>query len=280
MLFVVVVFGGFVASAIWKRSWGIACSGLLLIFLGLGLAIVLATSMSKNAVQVAASRPYCLALASLHRPVQSNLDLTLLFAKGDRLSPHMMLWVEQGDAIEAYSWSYWQQRFLPGLPMGVLRNCHPRTDFLATLTPAAPGMHVSLGPSDYVIPPEYSPDHVDDTYISLNFTPESALNRGHDSVEWGEKSIGHWQTSDAQSRTFAPKEAARVRSDGPYGFIIRDFDGHGQLVQIFSCNSAKFCGLEFFSVPFLFNVYLPPTDPDDVAKIRQRIESLWYSFRQ
>lgn len=277
---VLVFFGGLAAFAIWKRSWVAAGSGLLLIFIALGLAAMWASSMHKSAEQVAAGRPYCLALPSRHRPVQSDLDLTLLVARGDRLSPHMMLWVEQGETVEAYSWSYGRQRFQPDLVFGVMRNCRPRQDFLANLTPAAPGMHISLGQADYVIPPEFSPDHANDTYVTLKFGQESALRVKQVSVEWGEQSINRWRNWDTQSQTFAPNSAATVRSEGENGFNIRNFGDQGELVQKFSCNSAKSCRLEFFSGPFLFDVFLLLTDPEDVPEVRTRLEALWRSFRK
>lgn len=278
-LMVLIFFGGLAAYTILKRSWIAAGAGLLLIFVALGLTAMWASSMRKNAEQVAAGRPYCLALPSQHRPVQRDLDLTVLVARGDRLSPHMMLWVDQGETVEAYTWSYGRQRFQPDLPFGVLRNCRPRQHFLANLAPAAPGMHISIGQADYVIPPEFSPRHVNDDYITLKFGQESALRATRDSIEWDEQSISRWRNWDTQPQTVAPKRAATVLSEGANGFNIRNFDDQGELVQKFSCNSAKICRLEYFSGPILFNVFMPLTDPNDVPEIRERIEALWDGFR-
>lgn len=268
--------------SIWRRSRILLVMALLLALSGglSGLSVMEVRTIRPEAESTAAGRPYCLALPSRHRPVRNDFDLTPLIARGNRLSPHLMLWIEEADAIKPYVWSYWRSSFQPGLPGGAMRNCRPNSDFLDNPPPVAREMQFALGEDYYIIPPEYSPTHANDDYFSL--TPEPGLI--HDAakiaVERGEDAIARWRTRDAQSSPTVPGAAVKRRSEGKGWYIVRDFDERGDLIQKIQCKIDVRCRLEFSSGPFFFDVFLPPTAAEDLPKVRTDVEALWLSFRQ
>ncbi len=161
-----------------------------------------------------------------------------------------------------------------------MRNCRPHSDFLNNPPPPVAGMQFALGKDYYVVPPEYSPAHVNDDYFSLAPEPGLIHDATNISVEWGEDAIARWRTWDAQSSPAASGTAAQRRSEGKDWFNVRDFDERGDLIQKVQCKIDVRCRLEFSSGQFLFDVFLPPTTAEDLPKVRADVETLWHSFGQ
>ncbi len=164
-----------------------------LFLLGLGLSVASLPAIEKSAKRIAGGRAYCLALPQQHRPVQSRLDLTYVIARGTDVSPHLMFWVDEGDQITAYAWSYLRQSFQRRQPGGVIRNCTPRADFLANLEPAEAGAHFGIGRDLYIIPAEYQPGHLEDRHISIRLRPTAALPATGAAITSGTTAIANWQ---------------------------------------------------------------------------------------
>lgn len=71
-----------------------------------------------------------------------------------------------------------------------------------------------------------------------------------------------------------------LRTEGDYGFSVRDYDTSGQLQQEFRCLYGKnLCVLEFVAPPGLFHVALDETSVELVPQIRQRILDTWQGFQ-
>lgn len=266
---------------LFRRSIAAVSAALLLIAFCIASMVVSVPVIRRSAVLTSAGHPYCLAVPSLHRPVSGNVDMTYPYAHGNRLTPHMMLWVESNRGMTPYHWSYSRLQFVEGLPLGTVRNCQPRPDFLDTLTPVASGLHVALSNDYYVIPSEYRPRHQDDSYFSMWFGSEDQHPFRTAAIQVGLASIRYWRDADLSDASHVtPIPSGSQRSDGAFGYMIRAFDGQGKLVKKFRCIRNSVCRLEWVSGDFLFNVELDPTTPDQAPDLQVRLEALWRSFRQ
>lgn len=264
-----------------RRS--IAAVGIALLLMAFCIALMVGSVpvIRRSAVLTSAGHPYCLAVPALHRPVSGNLDMTYPYAHGNRLTPHMMLWIESVGGMTPYHWSYSRLQFVEGLPLGTVRNCQPRPDFLNTLTPVASGLHIALVDDFYFIPSEYRPRHQEDSYFTIQFGSEDQHPLRTASIQVGLVPIRHWRDADlSDTNHVAPIPSGSHRSDGEFGYMIRTFDAQGKLVEKFRCILNGVCRLEWVSGDFLFDVKLEPTTPDQAPDLKTRFEALWGSFRQ
>jgi hypothetical protein len=254
---------------------------LLLVAVCIASTVFSVPMIRRSAILISAGNPFCLAIPALHRSVARNLDMTILYARGNRLTPHMMLWVESASGISPYHWSYNRQQFEEGLPTGTVRNCRPRSEFLETLTPVASGLHVALGDDFYIIPSEYSPRHQEDDYFTMDFSGKEPHSLRSASIQAGLPSIRRWRDNDLRdSSPVTPTPLSSQRSDGAFGYEIRTFDAQGLLVEKFRCIRDSVCRLEWVSGTFLFDLRLELTTSDQARDLKAGFEGLWRSFQK
>lgn len=280
-LFAVGLLSAIALRGVLRKSIATVAVALLLLVVCIASTALSVPMIRRSAVLTSAGQPFCLAIPALHRPIDGNLDMTLLYAHGNRLTPHMMLWVKSAGGMAPYYWSYHRQQFVPGLPLGTVRNCQPRPDFLDTLTAVASGLHVALGDDFYIIPPANRPRHQEDDYLTMQFGGEDQNLLKAASIQMEPQSIRNWRDADLIDASPAtPIRSGSQRKDGAFGYRIRTFDAQGKLVERFRCNLASVCHLEWVSGDFLFDVELDPTTPDQAPDLKAGFEALWRSFRQ
>ncbi len=233
-------------------------------------------SIRADAQRISKTNPYCIALPSEHRPVGSWLDLSILRTRGNSLTPHLMLWVTDDSGVNPYHWSYRHWGFFLGLPLGTTQNCTPRQKFLEPLRSVEPGFYLVRDDVTYVIPTKYESFHIEADYIYLRFG--LGINARSDSVEFGKDSVIRWQKRQMENVKNVGVEQGIVRSNGPYGFDVWDLDPDGLPTSKFSCHTDGDCRIEFLSDFKLFSASLSPTNPEDRALIKAKIETIWQSF--
>ena len=198
--------------------------------------------------------------------MQSRLDLTYFIARGTDVSPHLMLWVDEGDQITAYAWSYLRQSFQRRQPGGVIRNCTPRADFLANLEPAEAGAHFGIGRDLYIIPAEYQPGHLEDRHISIRLRPTAALSATGAAITSGTTAIANWQKLNLRA-------ASGVTRQLRYG-------NDGALEQSFECAGERWWRLGYIRGGQLVSLHLTAVEADQIDAIKQAFDALWDGFRQ
>lgn len=235
-------------------------------------------AIRSDAERIAAGSPYCLALPGAHRPVTRWLDLTPFVARGNRLRQHLVLYVEAPNGIEGYHWSYGSSKFNPGA-IG-MQHCLPQRDFLSEMKDERPGFYFVLDGSAYVIPPEFEASHIEEDFISLDFGSKKKRVAGNDYVEIGLAQVERWRRMASDGIPVLGAAGQSLRTEGDYGFSVRDYDTSGQLQQEFRCLYGKnLCVLEFVAPPGLFHVALDETSVELVPQIRQRILDTWQGFQ-
>lgn len=234
--------------------------------------------MRADAERIATGRPYCLALPGHHRPVMRWFDLTPFVARGNRLRQHLVLYVETPKGIEAYHWSYGSSRFNPRA-LG-MQHCLPRSNFLREMKDERPGFYFVLDGSAYIIPPKFEASHLNEDFISLDFGLKKKHLGGKDHIKIGLASVERWRRRAGEGRPVLGVEGQSLRTEGPYGFSIRDFETSGQLQQEFRClYGTSLCVLEFAAPPGLFHVVIDDTTSASVTETKKHILSVWQGFR-
>lgn len=255
--------------------------GLALLAAGLGLNHRWLKAMERSARQIAGDRPYCLALPSLHRPVESTLDRSLLVANGNSSSPHMMLWVEAEAGMTSYIWSYRRKEFRQEQPLGAVRSCQPRRDFLSDLRPQRPGMHIAMGENYFVIPIVYDPKHQNDNFLSLKM-PESEIPPLRSASISLHIDAARILTKEDQRQGAAqpPAMDGVVRQDGEQWFALRTYAADGALLEKFECQLQKRCRLQFSSGTLFFDLHMASIAPEEVPGVKRAFERLLDGFRE
>ncbi|MCK4713011.1 MAG: hypothetical protein KAT26_09045 [Marinosulfonomonas sp.] len=241
--------------------------------------IDLPSEIRLDAERIAIDQPYCLSLPHLHRPVGQSLDLTILRARGNGFTPHLMLWVKGGEGTTSYNWSHRKRHFDRNLINGVVQNCIPRQGFLTALKPPKPGTYFVMGRNTYIFPPEHDARNTNDNIISLRFGINHDIGGVKDSVMFDPSRVDQWQKGEMARKTFPADHSGIFKVDGLYGFTIWKFDGSGLPVERFSCGSGTGCRMTFVFESKLFDVFLPPIDAEKGSMVRSRIEDIWQSFR-
>jgi hypothetical protein len=231
-----------------------------------------------DALRIAGDRPYCLAVPDAHRPVQGWWDLTPFIARGNWLRQHLVLFVEGANGLEGYHWSYSESQFNPGA-MG-MQHCLPRLGFLDELRNDGPGFYFVMGGTAYLIPREFNAGHGNEDFIALDFGLTQRRPGGRDHVMIGAASVERWQRESIGQPTPEMTIGQRLRTEGAYGFSIRDFEHLGQIQQEFRCLSKeRLCVLEFVAPPGVFHVVLDDTSVEMVPTVKQGILDTWEGFK-
>lgn len=243
------------------------------------LFINLPSAIQRSAESIAANQPYCISLPHLHRPVGQSLDLTLLRARGNKFTPHLLLWVKEPEGAIPYNWSYKKRRFERNFRIEVIQNCILRQGFLKTLKLPKPGAHFVMGKDTYIFPPEHDANHSNDDTIKLHFFIEGGIGRRSGWVRFNPASVDHWQRSELARISFPTNHPDIVKVENSNGFVIWKFDDSGLPIEQFGCNSRSVCRIEFIYDSKLFSVILPSIGAEEGSKVRSQIQDMWQSFR-
>jgi hypothetical protein len=118
--------------AAFALSWGLALAACGVFSLTYGGNVLASAAREANGA------PYCIALNTRNAPAHARTDLTFLTMDKGVSIHHAMLYVQRGEALSPFHWSYRQGRFAPGIYGWAHNNggdlkCAPRHGFAAAL---------------------------------------------------------------------------------------------------------------------------------------------------